>query len=208
MLDLNCHNSAYNRILDWASYWNKEKVLFNESHNHTFQKRDVALKHLSKLNNMDAMTSKQNDVLFTNSCSDSSSAVKVTTFDFQQHVLSLLRDKELMHPDNLVLDYPFDSKPTFPKTKISDINNSDWYECAYKHYNHKFGEDNQRVICGIILTFDKTHTDAKGKLCLESVNFTLSIFNTKTRRSNPRAWRSLGFINDLSRQIPTKLALP
>ena len=44
----------------------------------------------------------------------------------------------------------------------------------------------------------KTHTDAKGKLCLESVNFTLSIFNTETRRNNPRAWRSLGFINDLS----------
>ena len=54
------------------------------------------------------------------------------------------------------------------------------------------------MICGIILAINKTHTDEKGKLCLESVNFSLSILNTKTRRTNPRAWRSLGFVNDMN----------
>ena len=50
----------------------------------------------------------------------------------------------------------------------------------------------------MIFAIDKTHTDQKGKLCLESVNFTLSIFDAKVRRSNYKTWRSLGFINDLN----------
>ena len=59
----------------------------------------------------------------------------------------------------------------------------------YNHYNDILGINHNRIICGIILAIDKTHTDAKGKLCLEGVNFTLSIFNTATRRNNYRAWR-------------------
>ena len=37
----------------------------------------------------------------------------------------------------------------------------------------------------------------KGKLCLEPVKFSLSIFNTETRRKKYSAWRRLGYINDL-----------
>ena len=48
-------------------------------------------------------------------------------------------------------------------------------------------------MCGVIFAINKTHTDQKGKLCLPLVNFSLSM-----RRSNYKAWRSLGFINDLS----------
>ena len=50
----------------------------------------------------------------------------------------------------------------------------------------------------MIFAMDKPYADQKGILCLESVNFLLSIFNAKVRRSNNKAWRSLGFINDLS----------
>ena len=59
------------------------------------------------------------------------------------------------------------------------------------------GKEKNRVICGIILSIDKTHTDVKGKLCLEPVKFSLSIFNTETRRKKYSAWRRLGYINDL-----------
>ena len=38
----------------------------------------------------------------------------------------------------------------------------------------------------------------KGKLWLESVNFSLSIFNAKASRSNYKSWRSLDFMNDWS----------
>ena len=54
------------------------------------------------------------------------------------------------------------------------------------------------MLCGIISAIDKPHAEAKGKLCIKGVNFTLSIFNTATRRNNYHIWRSLGFINDLN----------
>ena len=47
--DLNCHDNAYSRILDWASYWSKEKVFFDESRNHKFHKRYIVLKHQKPL---------------------------------------------------------------------------------------------------------------------------------------------------------------
>ena len=50
----------------------------------------------------------------------------------------------------------------------------------------------------VIFAIDKSYTDQKGKLCLESVNLSLSIFNAKVKKSNYKAWRSLGFIHDLS----------
>ena len=44
---------------------------------------------------------------------------------------------------------------------------------VYYYYNDKYGYDKNRVICGVIFAIDKTHTDQTGKLCLESVNFSL-----------------------------------
>ena len=67
----------------------------------------------------------------------------------------------------------------------------------YNYYLARYGKEKNRVICGIILSIDKTHTDVKGKLCLEPVKFSLSIFNTETRRKKYSAWRRLGYINDL-----------
>ena len=123
--------------------------------------------------------------------------VSVTVFDFKQ-LLSLLPDKELMNPSNLVLPNLPGKTPNINNYIISDINNSDWYTCAYNHYNDILGINHNQVICGIIIGIDKTHTDAKGKLCLEGVNFTLSIFNMATRRNNYLAWCLLGFMNDLN----------
>ena len=122
--------------------------------------------------------------------------VENTTFDFKQQLLSLLRDEDLMHPDNLVLELP-GTKPNFKSEFISEIKDGDWYHCAYNHYNDKLGIDPHRLICGIILTIDKTHTDWKGKLCLEPVQFSLSIFKNEVRKRNANAWRCLGYINDM-----------
>ena len=38
---------------------------------------------------------------------------------------------------------------------------------------------------------------------MESVNFTLSIFEIKVQRGYNKAWSSLGFINDLSKSFVT-----
>ena len=60
--------------------------------------------------------------------------VNITTFDFQQQLLSLLRDKTLMDPTNLAIDYPLNRKQTFPRSEISEIKDSLWYENAYQYY--------------------------------------------------------------------------
>ena len=92
-----------------------------------------------------------------------------------------------MNQSNLVFTNLLGKTPNLNNDIISDINNSKWYNCAYNHYNDIFGMNHYQVICvtcGIILAIDKTCTDAKGKLCLEGVNFALSIFNATTRRNN------------------------
>ena len=157
----------------------------------------MVLRNLSKQYDMEHM---QPSHIVINLSQDKSiqQNITVTTFDFQQQVLSLLRDKDLMSPTNLVLDTEPGTIPQFENDTISEINHSDWYHCAYNHFLEQYGPNPNRVICGIILAIDKTHIDTRGKLCLESVNFSLSIFKTETRRNNPQAWRSLGFINDLS----------
>ena len=194
--DLNCHNSAYEYIMNWAKFWNSKDIYFKNSSYYTFFKRDVVIRKLSTRYDMDAMKPTTTTVNISSNESLIQN-VSLTTFDFQQQVLSLLRDKELMHPSNLVLETEPGCSPNFYSDKISEICHSDWYKCAYNHFIQHHGPASNRLICGVILAIDKTHTDTKGKLCLESVNFTLSIFNTETRRNNPRAWRSLGFINDL-----------
>ena len=195
--DLNCHNSGYERIMNWAKFWNSNDIFFNTSSYYHFYKRDVVIRNLSKRYDMECMQPSQT-VLNISEDVNIQQNLTVTTFDFQQQVLSLLRDNDLMSPKNLVLDVEPGIMPQFLNDRISEINHSDWYQCAYNHFLEQYGPNPNRVISGVILAIDKTHTDTKGKLCLESVNFTLSIFNTATRRNNPRAWRSLGFINDLS----------
>ena len=190
--DLNCHNIAYDRILSWASFWNSRKITFQNTPSHIYHNRDIVLKKLSKKHDMEKMQPNLSKI------DVHGTEYHVTTFDFQQQVLSLLRDEDLMQPNNLVLESDCSIKSGSPCEKISEINHSDWYLSTYLHYNKIYGKDNNRFICGVIFAIDKTHTDTKGKLCLESVNFTLSIFNTETRRNNHRAWRSLGFINDLN----------
>ena len=132
-----------------------------------------------------------------------SNTINVTTFDFKQQLLSMLRDDELMDPGNLVLEDPCGSEhdKRMISNEISEIQDSEWYRCAENYYEKKLGLNPYRVVCGIILTVDKTHTDAKGKLCLEPVQFSLSIFNTETRKKNQSAWKCLGFVNDLDAYV-------
>ena len=196
-----CPNSAYDDIFGWASHYNnlKNSSIFDKKAKRTG--RNAFMNELKGRRNMENMKpikkslyTKRNDPEFK---------IDITTFDFKQQLLSLLRDEELMHPSNLVLDEP-GKKPQFDD-KISEIQDSDWYRCAYAHYNERYGIDKNRVICGIILTVDKTHTDRKGKLCLEPVQFTLSILKTEVRKKMASAWRCLGFINDLDSYLGSKL---
>ena len=203
--DLKCHNTAYDRIMNWASFWNSKNISLNSTPLYSFYNRDVVIRKLSKRYDMEKMKPIQRKVTI---CANENinENINVTYFPFEQQLLSLLRDQDLMDPKNLVLENEPGVVPVFPREIISEINHSDWFESAYNHYNHLYGPSKNRVICGVVFAIDKTHTDTKGKLCLESVNFTLTLFNSETRRSNPKAWRSLGFINDLNAKYGSGIA--
>lgn len=174
--------------MKWACYYSNvpQSEIFKHANN--VSRRDTFVKHVSKRRDMLGTSPRKEKMVF-----DEKVSIEVTTYDFKQQLLSLLRDNELMNPKNLVLQEPSTFQLITNSTYISEINyDSEWYQSAYRYFNSKLSVDRNRVICGIILTVDKTHTDWKGKLCLEPVHFTLSIFNTETRKRKYSAWRCLG----------------
>ena len=131
----------------------------------------------------------------------SNTEIDLIVHDFDHCLYSLLNDELLMDPDKLLIDLDFNSNPSHGRTKqiIDDIDSGFVYKkaCA-THINRS----NKEILCPIIFFIDKTHTDVQGRLCLEQIRFTLGIFNRETR-SNPNAWRTLGYITDQS-YIKTK----
>jgi len=194
-----CSSNVYKDIMGWANHYSVKNdcKLFTDAINVT--SRSVVLKALQYRRDMKGMEPKVEKVDL--SFDDEPHFIDVSTFDFKSQLLSMLRDEELMNPSNLAIDESLviGKKSSLEKNDvISEINDTYWYEWSNDYYNRKFGEDSKRVICGIILTIDKTHTDAKGKLCLEPVQFSLSILSTETRKTNRSAWKCLGFVNDFS----------
>ena len=189
----NCHNTAYKDILQWHNHY--------KEHIHTSSAPMIGNDNLERSNIITKMEQKfdmkgMKPRVEKLSLSDND-FVDVTVFDFKQQLLSILRDKELMNPMNLVIDEILQMRDGITSQHISDIHHGEWYRCATEHYNTLLGNDHDHLICGIILTIDKTHTDWKGKLCLEPVQFSLSIFDKEVRKRNSNCWRCLGYINDM-----------
>ena len=191
-----CPNSAFEEIFGWAKHYRNLPNTTIFSRLSKKPKRDIFLKNVEHRRGMEKMVPIIKYIELIESKKKTRSTLKIPTFDFKQQVLSLLRDEDLMNPTNLVIEEP-GVELKRPRNHISEIQDSKWYEKAVKYYNNKLGKDKNRIVCGVILTVDKTHTDVKGKLCLEPVQFTLSIFNTETRKKKASAWKCLGFINDL-----------
>ena len=210
--DLDCPVNAYDNIMDWALKWsankqpslysseNKTASVFDEDSITLKKRRKTVLNQLANRFALDGLKPVTKTIELTDYQKNIVN-IEITKFDFKEQLFCLLRDPKLMSPENLVFDGngPGDP-PNFRNRWMSELNHGSWYENAYKYYETKFGSDPTRVICGIILSIDKTHTDVKGKLCLEPVKFSLTLFNTETRRKNIHAWRRLGYINDLDVQ--------
>jgi Plavaka transposase len=117
--------------------------------------------------------------------------VQVTKFNFLGQLHSLLADKELNTPSNLVINEadPF-SRYIAPDGLLGECLSGSWYNNAWDHMEQHTQCD---YMIPIILYIDKTQMSLSGKLSIFPVQMSLSIFTEKTRR-NSRAWRTLGFI--------------
>ena len=194
--ELDCPIKAYDGIMDWAKKWTCSSQSIFESGNINVRRKTL-INRLSGRYHLNGLKPITKTISF-NVENNQQYNVYVSCFDFKEQLLSLLRDEELMDPNNLCLDgHNPGVEPIFDRDYISEINHGEWYKSVYEYYLKRSGKERNRVICGIILSIDKTHTDVKGKLCLEPVKFSLSIFNTETRRKKYSAWRRLGYINDL-----------
>ena len=127
-------------------------------------------------------------------------SIDIVVHDFTSSLYSLLNDTILMQQSNLLFminsesEIIFQNKQKSENIKVyNDIDSGSVFEKAHATY---VTEQNE-LLCPIIFFIDKTHTDVNGRLCLEPVRFTLGIFNRATR-SNPLAWRTLGYISDIS----------
>ena len=190
-----CPHTLYADIIKWAQHYNGRPGFSLFQKENGFEKRQTFLKKLAVKVGMTNLQPTMKVLSYSNGIK-----IPIATFNFRDQLLSLFRDEDLMNSKNLILGASSLSSSS-SSDNISEVQDSMWYRTCCKYFNEKYGEDSSRIVCGIILTIDKTHTDSKGKLCLEPVDFTLSIFNKNIRRKRKTAWRTLGFINDLSAGI-------
>ena len=121
----------------------------------------------------------------------SGSYANIVRHDFYLSLFSLLTDPRLMQPSHLLIDphNPTVNRKT-PPGEVGDLDTGELYKMGWNKY---CTQQNKDVLCALIFFIDKTHTDVQGKLPVEPVSFTLSIFKRNIRNLNC-AWRTLGYI--------------
>ena len=121
--------------------------------------------------------------------------INVATFSFIEHLTSMLSSKELMAEENLI----FERKPNDPFHVPRDNERyGDVHHCKYwdDTFDMLINDPTKEILCPLILYLDALVVDAYGNLSLEPVTFTLGIFK-RFLRHHAKAWRTLGFIEDL-----------
>lgn len=124
---------------------------------------------------------------------ESGEQVSVTTFSFISSLVSMLTNKELMAPENLLLDKddPFSLPPQ--DCDLDDVNSGRWYRDSW----NKLCTNKERdVLLNIIAFIDETVIDKYSKMSLHPFSITLGIFNRNTRNLAD-AWKHLGYIPKL-----------
>lgn len=116
----------------------------------------------------------------------------IVKFNFDALLFDLLSDKDLMAKENLIFDTSNINNPFMCKETqfYGDIDSTEYYRETLKEYNI---DSKESVLCPLIFYLDELKIDAFGRLGLEPLVFTLSIYNRKTRNLN-KAWRNLGYM--------------
>ena len=124
-------------------------------------------------------------------------SMEVVGFDFVTQLQTLLTDKDLMHPSNLLLnpDYPFlEYQP--PDSLVGSVQSGSRYREVYRYYEKKLrGIQQSWLLVPLIFYVDKTFVDRSGRFTVEPLTFTSSIF-TDTARGSHKFWRTMGMMQD------------
>ena len=121
--------------------------------------------------------------------------VRVTTFDFVDSLLDLLDDPYLVNDLALLDVNPTDPFARYqaPDGRLSTANSGAWYQRAHA----TCVKTSRDFLVPICFAIDETVIAETKKTGVCPVNFTTTIFGSKLRNQYA-AWRSLGYIYDLS----------
>ena len=115
-------------------------------------------------------------------------------FDFVPQVLSLIQNKDIMLPDNLVIDMAnVCGRYVSPDGRLGECHSGSVYQAMYDRLVKDPSKD---FLCPVIVYGDRSQVDQHSRFSLEPFTFSLSIFTEKFRRK-AEAWRPLGYIHDL-----------
>ena len=132
--------------------------------------------------------------------------VKVPVFDIQAVLSKMLCNPMLMQTENFAADYDiYSGTSTRVSTENGDtvevgdiayydeIHTGQRWKPAVAHY---CAGDNNLFPCGLVVFYDKSHSDRNGSLSVSPLMFTLTLFN-KTARSKSEFWDILAYIPNL-----------
>ncbi len=178
----------YQDILNWASEAKCNKYSFCP----TRLERSSQVKYLEKWLHLEPCRPETVKLLLPGPALQT---IHVTRFNFTNQLHALLADPALVgNLDNLDVnrDDPF-AKYVPPSGRLSAVNSGAIYNLAYKN---RCKQPNDFLV-GIIFACDETKLQKGSKAGSWPLMFTVSILNQKMRNL-PIAWKSLGYIFDLS----------
>ena len=120
----------------------------------------------------------------------SKSRIDLVCHDMGSQIQSLLTDPRISDDDYLFFDdNPFAPPPDEFRV-LGDINTG---LCYRKTYNEMIKDPSKEVLLPIIFYMDSAITAKDDQLPIESLQFTLGIFNANTR-DKAHAWRNIGYV--------------
>ena len=119
----------------------------------------------------------------------------VPVFDVKATLLKLLNNPELMRPENIASNYDiFSGKPISPSTKLNEIHTGNAWEPARQFY---CGDDPDALAMGLVLFYDKTHSDLFGSLAAAPL-LAVPTFLNRECRADESFHSVLGYIPNLA----------
>ena len=190
----------FDKIIQWVMTANQDGVFLHRRNSTCLPSRKSLIEKFRRRKGMNGFVPQQTPV----DLKYSKISVPVTTFDIEEVLISLFRDKDLMKPENLATYTQRGEAFDLFAPPLSHLNFDDLPD------DYEYGDFNTGRICvesyrtmvstqgldlpvGVILAVDKTHLDVHGRCMLEPVMLSLTLFNRKARQ-NANAWRVIGFI--------------
>ena len=178
----------YQDILSWAAEANRNQYAFRPQR----LERSAQVKYLEKWLHLQPCRPETVKLVLPGPAMQ---AIQVTRFNFTNQLHSLLSDNALCGNLNNLDVNPMDpfAKYVSQSGRLSAVNSGSIYNLAYKN-RCKSPND---FLVGIIFACDETKLRQGSKAGCWPLMFTVSILNQKMRNL-PIAWKSLGYIFDLS----------